>query len=207
MRLHYGAYPEDPDFHPESEGWQTLPFDPRPVFLVIMSIAALFLLALVWGLLFFVILPVRVTPVQMLGSEIVIFGWLPTLLVLAPVHEFLHALAHPNWGRSSKTVIGIWLVKGMLYAHYEGAMSRNRYVLVALAPYLFLGLLPLGVLALPAAALWPPSVVHILGMVSLLLSIAACLDIVIAVLLLFQIPATALVRNNGSNTYWRPASP
>jgi len=207
MRLHYGAPPESPDFNPEAEGWRKIPFDPTPVLFLILAILAALLLSFVWGALFFRVLPLRVTPFEMLGSVIVIFGWIPTLLLLTPVHELLHALVHPNWGRSSKTIIGIWLAKGTLYAHYEGEMSRNRYVLVALAPYFFLGLLPLAVLALPGAAFWPPSVVHLLGMVSLLWSTAACADIVIVAFLLFQIPAAALVRYNGLHTYWKLATP
>jgi hypothetical protein len=82
-------------------------------------------------------------------------------------------------------------------------MSRNRFLLVALAPYLILGLLPLGLLALPGAALWSSGTVLILAVVSLLGSVLACGDMVGVILLLFQIPSAAIVRNKGWHTYWK----
>jgi hypothetical protein len=42
------------------------------------------------------------------------------------VHELLHLLAHPKAGLSSKSVMGFWPKQMIAYAHYEGALSRNR---------------------------------------------------------------------------------
>jgi hypothetical protein len=203
MRLRYGAIPEDSDFDPNAAGWRKIRFDPDPILLQVIAVPVAVFLVAIWGILFFVVLPVDVSPLQMLGSGIVIIGWIPIILLLIPVHELLHALVHPQWGRSSNTIIGVWLTKGVIYAHYEGEMSRNRFMLVALTPYLFLGLLPLGLLALPGAALWSTSAVLILGVVSLLGSVLACGDIVAVGLLLFQIPNAAVVRNKGWHTYWK----
>jgi hypothetical protein len=207
MRLHSGAPPENPDFNPEAEGWRKLAFDPGPVLLQLLAIPAMVLLAVLWGNLFFLVLPSKLTPLQLASSPIFsVAGFVSfiTLLIIIPVHEWIHALIHPQWGRSPNTILGIWLSKGLFYAHYEGEMSRNRFALVYLAPYLVLGLLPLGILALFGGAQGSPDAVIILAVVSLFGSLFACGDIVGVILLLFQVPGTALVRNKGWKTYWKP---
>jgi hypothetical protein len=206
MRLHYGAIPENADFNPQAEGWRKIPFDPDPILLQVIALpVALFLLA-IWGVLFFLTLPLNISLQQIFASRVFLFGWLFIILILMPVHELLHAVVHPHWGTSSRTIIGLWLSKVVLYAHYEGEMYRNRFLLVFIAPYLILGLLPLGLLFLPGAALWTPDLIILLGMISLTGSLLACGDIV-GVVLLFQIPSGATVRNKGLNTYWKPAVP
>ncbi|RPJ27104.1 MAG: DUF3267 domain-containing protein [Chloroflexi bacterium] len=204
MRLHYGAPPENPEFNPEAEGWRKLAFDPSPILLQLMAIPVIVVLVVIWGRLLFLVPPLKMTSLQVVGSPILVLGWLIILLMLIPVHELLHALMHPHWGRSPNTILGLWLSKGLGYAHYEGEMSRNRYVLAALVPYLILGLLPLGILALPGTALWPAGVVLTLVFLSLPGSVLACGDMVVIGLLLFQIPGAAIVRNKGWKTYWRP---
>ena len=207
MRFHYGAPPENPDFVPEADGWRKMAFDPGPLLLQLLAIPVIALLALLWGNLFFLVLPAKFTPVQLVSSPIFSLGWLvlfTVLLIIIPVHELLHALVHPHWGRSPNTILGAWLSKGIFYAHYEGEMPRNRFLLVYVAPYLVLGLLPLGLLALLGGALWSPGAVVILALVSLFGSLSACGDIIGVILLLFQIPGRALVRNKGWKTYWKP---
>lgn len=207
VRLHYGAPPENPDFNPEAEGWRKLAFEPGPVLLQLLAIPAMVLLAVLWGNLFFWVLPATFTLLQLASSPIlsvIRLVLLIAVLILIPVHELIHALVHPYWGRSTNTIIGVWLSKGLFYAYYEGEMSRNRLALVYLAPYLVLGLLPLGLLALLGNALGSPSAVIILAVVSLLGSLFACGDIVGVIFLLFQTPGTALVRNKGWQTYWKP---
>lgn len=201
MRFHYGAPPENPNFDPEAEGWRKLAFDPGPLLLQLIAIPVAVLLAVLWGILFYLVLPVKTAPFPIIISPLLMIGWLTIILILIPAHELLHALIHPHWGRTVNTILGLWLSKGVFYAHYEGEMSRNRFLMVALTPYLVLGLLPLGWLALLNAA--SSSVVSLFGGVSLLGSVLACGDIIGVLLLLFQIPAAAVVRNKGWRTYWK----
>jgi hypothetical protein len=200
MRLHYGSIPKDPGFDPLREGWRKLAFDPNPILLQVIAIPVAALLFVIWGMLFFLALTINGTVLQTVRVAIFPSGWLIILLLLIPVHELLHAWMHPEGGRSSNTILGLWLSRAVFYAHYEGVMSRNRFLLVMVAPYLILGLLPVALLWIP---FWPPDAIRILTLVSLTGSLVACADIVGVGLIVFQIPLAAVVRNHGWETYWQ----
>jgi hypothetical protein len=197
MRLHYGAVPENKDFIPETEGWRNIR-EPSPIAVQFIAIPVAIGLLFIWvGCL--VLFQQEAFSSQRSRIEIDI-GTLVLLLLLIPAHEFLHALAHPGWGLSSNTVIGLWLSKGMFYGHYEGEMSRNRFLLVFVTPYIILGMLPTILIAtipelMQSRLLW----------LSLFGSVLACGDLVGAGLIFFQIPRSAIVRNKGWKTYWKSA--
>ena len=77
-------------------------------------------------------------------ESVELFLLLPFLVIvifLIPVHELTHALFHPACGLSDKTIIGLWLSKGLFYAYYEGPMTRNRFLMVYAGPFVVLSLL------------------------------------------------------------------
>jgi len=127
-----------------------------------------------------------------------------TLFLFMPAHELVHALCCPGWGLSADTVVGIWLPKGFLYVYYDGPMSRNRFLFVLIAPYLFLSILPLALIAIFKFAGWTPELILGLTWTSLLGSLLAGGDFVsIGSLISSKVPGTALVRNNGQKSYWK----
>lgn len=63
--------------------------------------------------------------------------------LLIPFHELLHGLAHPRAGFSSATVIGFDRRLACPYCLYTRPYSRARAMVVALAPFVVLTLLPL----------------------------------------------------------------
>jgi hypothetical protein len=94
-------------------------------------------------------------------------------------------------------MIGLWLVKGLFYAHYDGPLSRNRFVLTLLTPLL---VLTLGV--------WLAELVlhtgwGLLPAWSVLNAMFAGGDILATGMVVWQIPARAETRNQGWNTWWR----
>jgi hypothetical protein len=220
MRFHLGPFPENKDFDPESEGWSALP-DLNLDTIHRRALRASMGLFLLWFPLFLLVFPLEVlTPQKVPLSpnvfriQIPIFQmpvWLlftmlvGILILFLPAHEVIHALCCPGWGLSSKTVLGLWLPKGFLYVHHDAPMARNRFMFVLLAPYLFLSLLPLALIAMLRFSGWTPEVLLSLAWLSLLGSLLAGGDFVsFGALWSANIPGAALVRNVGQNSYWKP---
>lgn len=130
-------------------------------------------------------------------ADVSLPAMLLAFVVITVVHELIHAVVHPMAGRSSHTVLGFWPSRILFYAHYDGELSRNRFVAILLMPLFVISIVPLVVAALVGASSgW-------VAFASSFNALMACVDILGAGLLLFQIPATAIVRNQGWKTYWR----
>ncbi len=126
----------------------------------------------------------------------------PTLLILClisliPVHELAHALIHPGLGLSRQTVIGFWPSRLIAYAHFDGKLSRERFLMILAMPVVVLSLLPL----LCCLVLKHGSVT--LAFFSSLNMLAAGGDLFGIGLLLWQVPRKATVLNEGWKTYWK----
>ncbi|MDT8896636.1 DUF3267 domain-containing protein [Thermanaerothrix sp. 4228-RoL] len=194
MRFHYGSIPENKDFNPEAEGWLSIR-EPGPIAMQVIAIPVALILLAVWAVCLFSIQQ-DLPPFQAFRADI---NTLLILLLIIPVHELLHAFTHPGWGTSSNSIIGLWLSKGLFYAHYEGEMSRNRFLLVFVMPLIVLGVLP--TLLIMMRPEWTQSLLWI----SLFGTILASGDLVCVGIIFFQIPRSAVVRNKGWRTYWKPA--
>jgi len=201
MRFRLGPIPEDPGFDPLREGWVRLR-EPGPLAIQVIALPVAFG-ALVVG----VVLLAAAAP-SGLGGVLAVFGlpawaWLLELIAAVPAHEAIHALLHPDGGRSAQTVIGLWPRKAVFYANFEAAMTRNRQLLVLAGPYVALGLLPIGLRALPLG--WAPPAAAVLSLLALVGAVLASGDLIGLALLAAQVPAEAVVRNQGWRTYWRAA--
>jgi len=194
MRLHYGAIPENKGFIPEAEGWRNIR-EPSPIAMQFIAIPVALILFFIWAICLSLFQQDSFSG-QVTGRDII--NTFVTLLLLVPVHELLHTLVHPGWGLSSNTVFGLWLSKGVFYAHYEGEMSRERFLLVFVMPFIVLGVLP------TILIMMFPELKQSLFWLSLFGTVLACGDLVGVGLLIFQIPHSAIVRNKGWKTYWRP---
>jgi len=220
MRFHLGPFPENNDFEPESEGWSVLP-DVNLDTIHVRAFWASIGLFMLWLPLFLFVFPMELlTPqtiqlapnafqIQVPIFQIPYWHTLTILIVLLilfiPAHEMIHALCCPKWGLSTDTVVGIWLPKGFFYVYHDGPMSRNRFMFVLVAPYLFLSLLPLALIAILRFTGWTTALIISLTWISLLGSLLAGGDFVsIGMLLSPNIPSSALIRNNGQKSYWKP---
>jgi hypothetical protein len=141
--------------------------------------------------LWFLVTPLRdITPAMSLPVFLLMFAG------LVVVHELIHALVHPMAGLSSHSILGFWASLGF-YAHYDGEMSRNRLVAILLMPLLIISIVPLLVSAVTQVSSgWA-------AFVSTVNAFLACVDMLGAGLVLFQIPATRIVRYQSWRTYWR----
>lgn len=193
LQFQIGPIPQSADFHPEIDGWLPLK---KPslwiaqVLAVPIAVAVAFVLIQAWILIG--------------GAEwskttlpLVFLLILPGLLVAIPLHEVVHAAFHPHWGLSDATTLGVWPQRVVGYAHYKGELSRNRFMLILAAPLLMLSVAPLILCA--ALSIAPPPVVA----VSIANGVGACVDLLSIALLGIRLPSTAVVRNQGEDSWWR----
>jgi hypothetical protein len=218
MRLHIGAVPSSPDFIPDPL-WKSLGyFSPWMEKLVVIPIGIL--VAVLIAVLWFAFTPLQdVNPTMSLSTYLVSFvgtvfwfAYIP-LLHVAPLmslpafivsvagvivlHELLHAVVYPMSVGSSQTTLGFWPAGMMCYAHYDGELTRNRLLAVLLMPLIVISFVPLLVGAVAQVTSgW-------VAFISVFNAFGACGDMLIAGMVLFKIPATGIVRDQGGRFYWR----
>ncbi|WP_081707527.1 DUF3267 domain-containing protein [Bacillus massiliigorillae] len=117
------------------------------------------------------------------------------IIGLVIVHEGIHLMLVPNFLKSNKTVIGITFFGG--FVHTEEELSKARFLLISVAPFIILSiLLPifLGLLGV---------LTPILKFIILLNAIGASVDVLMFILIMVQVPRGAIIRSNGPKTYWK----
>lgn len=189
MRFKIGPVPENADFDPVKENWSGIK-EPDPVQLQIIAIPVMVLTAVI-----LILLLTWTTPITF--DELVTPLFLVAFLIIIPVHELLHAAFNPHAGLSEQTTIGFWPAKFLFYSYYEGAMSRNRFIISLASPFIFLSLAPilLNVVLQSKHPLW--------GVVTFANGIASSGDLIGIALAWSQIPRAATVKNKGWKTYWK----
>lgn len=205
MRFQYGPIPENDIFQPEAQGWSGIR-EPGPLMLnilafpvsILLMVATIYTISRVWeGGLQAIIQEV----LEQSGPDPFLV-FLVVLVISIPVHELVHLFIHPQLGRSKKSILGFWLSRGMFYAHYDGAVSRNRFLSILAAPYLLLAWPPVIILALIGASV-PIEYVQILVLVALVNSVLPSGDVLGFFLVVSQVPASACVKNKGWKSYWK----
>jgi hypothetical protein len=192
MRLHFGAIPSSPDFTPDTL-WKPLR-QPSPWMALLVALPIGIVAAGVVAVLWLAMTPLQVHDVT---STMSLCGLLVSLAGMVVVHELIHLVVHPMSGRSPHSIVGVGGPSTGVYAHYAGEMTRNRFVAILLMPLVVISFVPLLVAAaIQVASGW-------VAFISVFNAFGACLDILDAGLVLFQIPATAIVRQQGLRTYWR----
>jgi hypothetical protein len=130
---------------------------------------------------------------------ILLFG----VLLVVFLHEVLHTVFMPDWGRSARSLIAVWPEKMLFYAIYMGPLPRNQLLLVFLTPLLALTGLPLVLLAILAQFPGTLTAQGWLATLALVNGVGACGDIIAIFLVSLQIPANAMVQNRGWRSYWK----
>ena len=119
---------------------------------------------------------------------------------LVVLHELIHAAVHPKSGRSDRSILGFWPSRLLFYAHYDGELTRDRFIAILAMPTLVITLLPL------AVAMATSSSHELAAWVSKWNAFFACGDLFGIILLLFQVQSRAICRNQGWKTYWKSAA-
>ncbi|MBE3590982.1 MAG: DUF3267 domain-containing protein [Firmicutes bacterium] len=189
MKFVLGKPPASDDFTPSEGAWIRLK---EPASMWILQLASLPIgLALVAAMLL-------LAAVLGLPGSIVIDGAsLAALPLIIPAHELLHGLAYPVRLSSPRVMLGFWPSSLVFYAHFNGEIARARFLAVLLAPLFVLSVLPLLILKL-AGGHGAPFIMA----ASAMNAFVSCGDVFGALLILFQVPRGAVIRNQGWKTYW-----
>ena len=202
MRLHIGKVPPDPEFHPEVDGWRKFREPKMSVFwLFAIPMSAVMVIAtfILIGSVGDTSATITVRP-DTTGSQITLFvlavvGLFVGVLI---VHELIHLVAHPSFGTSNHSVLGVWPQAGVCYAFYGGELSRNRFILIIALPLVTLTIAPV-------TSFWITGKVHMwLAFVALVNALGSSFDLLVILMVLHQVPACTIIRNNGWDTYWKP---
>ncbi|MCM3600815.1 DUF3267 domain-containing protein [Robertmurraya korlensis] len=117
------------------------------------------------------------------------------LWLLVVIHEILHLVFIPNFLRSKKTYIGLSWFGGFVIT--EEHMSKIRFIIISIAPYIFLSIL------LPLVLGWLGLLSTTIKILVLLNSLASSVDMLVLFLILLQVPNNAVLVNCGPRTYWK----
>lgn len=112
-------------------------------------------------------------------------------------HELVHALAGPSFGLTDASIVGVWPAGGVAYSYYDGEMSRERFMLVLLMPFLALSVLPL-CLAVASGGNSP-----FLAALSLVNVVGSYVDLHNAGHIFLKVPSGAAVRMGNDGLWFR----
>ncbi|MBN1455695.1 MAG: DUF3267 domain-containing protein [Methanomicrobia archaeon] len=119
------------------------------------------------------------------------------ILAVLVCHELSHLLFIPNVLRSDSTGVGMTVLGAVVYT--EEVLSRSRHLLISIAPFAIISVLVpivLGIAGLLTPAFFVPILLNSLG---------SSVDLLIAMLVLTQVPAGASLVSNGRVTCWKEA--
>lgn len=189
-RFHLGKVPSDPRFDPDAQGWTPLK-EPNPWLAQLLAMPFIGVMIVLLALLWFTL-----TPVRFYDFDVRFLDILYVLVIVAP-HELIHLVCHPYHGASSNSILGFWPATQLFYAHYDGVMSKQRFIGILAAPLIVLSFLPL----VFCAAFQFKSIV--LLKFSLFNCLCGAVDFLGIIMIWWQVPSQAVTRNKGWKTYYR----
>ncbi|CAM3713288.1 DUF3267 domain-containing protein [Marinicrinis lubricantis] len=182
-----GKVYENEHFTPELEGWTRM--DDGNILKDQLKALPIALMTVVVMTLIY-----RAYEIEMGDSLLVL---LALFIIIVPLHEFIHAFFLPDSLRSDKVFFGLY-PKGMaFYVHYEGGLSKTRFLVVMIAPFVILSIVPMIILIV-----FDLHISYIARM-SVLNGLLACVDLLGFSTIVRKIPRNATIRNKGSKTYWK----
>jgi hypothetical protein len=122
------------------------------------------------------------------------------IFLIVPIHELAHAAGFKGGVMSRQVVFGFYPKVLGCYAHYDGHIPRNRYVIVAALPFLILTIIPLALVAgfgLDHRSLTALVIAN---------GLASSLDLLTIVIVLRETPRRSVLMNSGMKTYWKLAA-
>jgi hypothetical protein len=126
-------------------------------------------------------------------QDLVYFIGLSVVIIF--IHELLHLIFVPGFLTSDKAFLGITYFGGFAYS--EEVLSKARFILILLAPFVVISILLPGILG--ALNLLNPLVKFVI----LSSAMGSGVDMLTLVLVLIQVPAGAYLTCNGIRTYWK----
>lgn len=131
-------------------------------------------------------------------------GMLISFVLSILAHELLHALLHPDFGRSDSTVLFIGWKKLQFGVYYEGRFPRVRWIVMRLLPFLALTILPLAVFLIVYNRITYALETYLI-IVMLTNGLGSGGDLVAVIIVLLQVPASGALNFYRGRAYWLPA--
>jgi hypothetical protein len=194
MRFRLGIFPESADFIPNSS-WQIFEDEGQSKWMWQLKALPVSILNMDFIFLLWILLTPVLEMFTNISFPLPFLGFLIGFIGVLILHELFHAALHPNIG-SSRTIIGFWPARILLYASYDGEITRNRYLVVLLIPLFVLSIAPIFVSALfQVLNIW---VIY----VTILNAFLSSGD-VLAAINIVKLPANSIIMNHGCKAYWR----
>ena len=206
MRIHFGNVPETTAVQPEAEGLHDIRGPQASVSYLLAGLAGFLLVIPILGLcviLAYLAIPSAETassphPSAPLGAVIL------ALLLFIPMHELAHLVWHPRLGLSNQSALVIWPTKLRFGVYYEGCMSRTRWLFMRVAPFLVLSVVPAGLLAIFQNVPFNHTIKTFFEVLLVVNGVGSGGDVIAMILVLFQVPPSALLCFRGGRAYWKP---
>lgn len=192
MRFMLGPMPENSQCDLEDEGWVAVR-EPGLIKIQLIAIPVVILIALLFQLAFW-LAGVDVSPLTNIKNAPIA---LAIILGVVPIHELLHLVCFPGFGLGEKSIVGFWPKMFIPYVHYDGILSKKRFVLIVSCPFVVLSIMPL------LSSFIKPDIAVVIVAVSYLNCLVCGVDLISIFLVVKQVPSDAVVRNNGLHSYWR----
>jgi hypothetical protein len=128
------------------------------------------------------------------------------LLISIPLHESLHLVGQPKFGLSDQSLVVLQPAKLRIAIYFDGSMSRSRWLLMRLAPLLFLVILPSAILM--AGQYIPLAHNFDLGLqiVALVNCLGSGADLAAITYVLAQVPVDGSISFIAGRAYWTAAA-
>lgn len=123
------------------------------------------------------------------------FIFIVGLFLLIIVHELLHLIFVPNFFRSDKTYLGFTPFGCFVYTEEE--IYKAWYIFITLVPFIVLSVLFPIILGI--FGLLTPTLITLI----LINAIGSSVDTLTFVFVVRQVPKHAILRSNGTKTYWK----
>ena len=208
MKIHFGNIPETVDFQPE-EGLHDIRGPKANIGYLLAGLTGFLLLIFpIMGLClllsFFAYPATEIDPAPHLPAP-----WGAVLLALlsyVPLHELFHLVWHPQFGTSNQSILVIWPSKLRFGVYFEGCMSRTRWLVMRIAPFVILSLLPAAFLAITQNSTFNHTIKTYFEVMLVVNTVGSGGDVIAMMLVLFQVPHSALLCFRGGRAYWKDSA-
>lgn len=194
MKFVLNKIPEDKNFNPQENGWISFK-EPSSMYTTSLLSIFISLLNLLIVICFFKIFKLNSNILNIIFSNNFL-SFLFIFIIIFPIHEFLHALSCPCSLTSNDIYFGFIPKKIIFFTYYKGILSKKRYLIVSIMPFLVITLA--GIL-----------LAKLFGNDTFFQTIILCnalesyMDILGVLIILLQVPKNAVIKNEGIKSYWK----
>jgi hypothetical protein len=205
LKFHFGELSWPQEESPIAEGWSRIQSPSSRLgygLAILIGLVVIFLLFL-WLVVISVFTAGSGIGTEEVGGSVPWGAVIAALVLSIPFHELIHALWLPGMGLSPQSVLVIWPRKLWIGVYYDGCMTRGRWLMMRLAPFVCLTLFTVGLLTLFVFIPAPHALVVFLQLLFLINGIGSGGDLVAVIWVLFQVPTKTQICFRGGKAYWR----